>query len=526
MKNQLIKIKKRDRLYVSLAKNFRSVSLYNQTLFNLLISSGLGDKLSNKLSVIAAAIQLEKSYDDVPGYKDFVDRHQIKFISDNYEDFIASIPFTDKKNYIDRYSIAQRCVGGMIPLRDAEIDESSGSSGKPYSWIRGHKELEILRKTLSRLATYMYGPDIVTINGFSMGAWATGTNVSMALVRNGIIKSTGPDAEKMLSVFKMLGPGRTYVVTGYPPFLLELIEYGINNGLNWSEYNLIGIVGGEAMSETLRSELLKHFHTITSAYGASDLDIGVASEFPLSTWIRQKAALNPDLATELFGDARRLPMLFQYDPLDYYVEQNKKGELIVTVNRTAALSPRLRYNVHDIGGHLDFNWVLSVCKKYGLDPLREAPLPYSGKHSKLPFLYIGGRSDSTISYLGANIYPEDVEQGIFGDVPATEERKIKGFAMELVEDNTGQPRPVIYVELNENIETKAIDKKDLQRRIINRLSLNSRDFKTSLKEDPKAGDIEVKVYKIGEGPFTGMKDRIKRKYIINTKKEDGNVKPK
>ena len=66
MNNQIIKIKKRDRLYVSLAKSVRSLSLHNQTLFNLLISSGLGDSLSNRLSVIAAAIQLEKSYDNVP----------------------------------------------------------------------------------------------------------------------------------------------------------------------------------------------------------------------------------------------------------------------------------------------------------------------------------------------------------------------------------------------------------------------------------------------------------------------------
>ena len=67
----MIKIKMRDRLYLSMAKNIRSLSLYNQTLFNLLISSGLGDRLSNRLSVIAAAIQLEKSYNNVPAYRGF-----------------------------------------------------------------------------------------------------------------------------------------------------------------------------------------------------------------------------------------------------------------------------------------------------------------------------------------------------------------------------------------------------------------------------------------------------------------------
>jgi phenylacetate-CoA ligase len=375
-----------------------------------------------------------------------------------------------------------------------------------------------MRRTLSRLATFLYGPNIVTINGFSMGAWATGTNVSMSLARNGLIKSTGPDPEKMLSVFEMTGKDRTYVITGYPPFMLELIEFGLKQNFPWKNYRMVAIVGGEAMSETLRSRLLEYFEIVTSAYGASDLDIGVACEFPVSTWIRQQAQKNPALAAKLFGDDRRLPMLFQYDPLDYYIEQNEGGELIVTVNRPNALSPRLRYNVHDIGGRLDFDEVIEICKSFGLDPLNEAALPYGGKHPSLPFLYIGGRSDSTMSYLGANIYPEDVEQAIFGDAPESEKGLIKGFAMELVEHKDGQPQPCVYIELGEGKNKDSVDPKAISKRVVHRLTENSRDFKTSITEDPKAGDINVNIYEHNTGPFEGMGERIKRKYIITTPK--------
>jgi phenylacetate-CoA ligase len=243
----------------------------------------------------------------------------------------------------------------------------------------------------------------------------------------------------------------------------------------------------------------------------------VAGEFPLSTWIRQQAQKNPELAQKLFGDARRLPMLFQYDPLDYYVEQNDGGELIVTVNRTTALSPRLRYNVHDVGGRLDFDEVIATCKSFGLDPLKDAPLPYGGKHPSLPFLFVGGRSDSTMSYLGANIYPEDVEQALFADAPDSEKNIIKGFAMELVESGDGQPRPQIYVELNEDKDLKSLDPEVLSKRVVDRLAKNSRDFKTSLAEDPKAGKIAVQVYTSNSGPFEGMQQRIKRRYIITKK---------
>ncbi len=32
---------------------------------------------------------------------------------------------------------------------------------------------------------------------------------------------------------------------------------------------------------------------------------------------------------------------------------------------------------------------------------------------RLPFLFLFGRRDSTVSYMGANIYPQDVEYGLY-----------------------------------------------------------------------------------------------------------------
>ncbi|HUL19724.1 MAG TPA: hypothetical protein VLV29_10705, partial [Steroidobacteraceae bacterium] len=49
-------------------------------------------------------------------------------------------PQTDKENYVRRYSTEQRCVGGALPERDVTIDESSGSTGTPYNWVRSGRE--------------------------------------------------------------------------------------------------------------------------------------------------------------------------------------------------------------------------------------------------------------------------------------------------------------------------------------------------------------------------------------------------
>jgi phenylacetate-coenzyme A ligase PaaK-like adenylate-forming protein len=180
----------------------------------------------------------------------------------------------------------------------AELDESSGSSGRPYTWVRGRAELEQVRRRLAMLARYVLagepGPQrpVVTINGFSMGAWATGINVSRALSRLGLIKSAGPEPGKVLSVLELLGPQYTYIITGYPPFLRALLE----QAGDLSRYRLYGFVGGEGMSENLRSRLERAFRAVYSAYGASDLDIGLAAEFPLTVWLRQAAASRPELA--------------------------------------------------------------------------------------------------------------------------------------------------------------------------------------------------------------------------------------
>ena len=102
------------------------------------------------------------------------------------------------------------------------------------------------------------------------------------------------------------------------------------------------MVGGEGMTEGLRAYLERSFDAVYSGYGASDLDIGIAAEFPVTVWLRKHAAADRRLHVALFGDDPRLPMLFQYNPLDHYVETNAQGELIFTINRLSVLSPRIR----------------------------------------------------------------------------------------------------------------------------------------------------------------------------------------
>jgi len=273
--------------------------------------------------------------------------------------WLATLPMTDKHTYIDRYCLAQRCRGGVVPTVDAELDESSGSSGTPYTWVRGAAELRETHATMAILARHLLDHDdcrdrpLVTLNGFSMGAWATGTNVTAALKRLGVVKSTGPDTEKMFSAMKLLGPDRVYVIAGYPPFLRRLLDVAREQQFDLSAYTMFGVVGGEGMSEALRSRLERDFKAVYSAYGASDLDIGVAAETPLSIEIRRLAACEPGLALALFGTPSRLPMVFDvasgiywgaaYDRLgDHHRHQRGLGAKVAAGEQRRALQHRAK----------------------------------------------------------------------------------------------------------------------------------------------------------------------------------------
>jgi phenylacetate-CoA ligase len=42
-------------------------------------------------------------------------------------------------------------------------------------------------------------------------------------------------------------------------------------------------------------------------------------------------------------------MVFQYNPLENYIEVNDAGDTVVTLNNSSVLAPKLRYNVGDEG---------------------------------------------------------------------------------------------------------------------------------------------------------------------------------
>ena len=113
---------------------------------------------------------------------------------------LGSYPPTDKQNYVAAYPEEQRCRRGKLEIEGSVVDESSGSSGQPFNWVRSRRELRSVHKNLAGFTTMVFpSPRRFVINAYSMGAWATGTNTGIAMARIAMVKNTGPDLAKITS---------------------------------------------------------------------------------------------------------------------------------------------------------------------------------------------------------------------------------------------------------------------------------------------------------------------------------------
>ncbi|MEV6692785.1 phenylacetate--CoA ligase family protein [Micromonospora sp. NPDC051196] len=426
---------------------------------------------------------------------------------------LSDFPETDKVGYVVAHDAAARCWGGRLPTRGVVVDESAGSSGRPFNWPRGDRELRAVHRDIAGytgLVFPMRRPFV--INAYSMGAWATGTTTGAAMARVAMVKNTGPDLGKIVDTLREFGPDFDYLVTAYPPFLKHLRDRLDAEEFPWSRYRIYASCGGEGMTEALRDYLEQRFALVRSAYGASDLTIGIGAETRFTVWLRRRLQNDRALRVELLGaDEQRLPMVFQYNPFATYLETNEQRELVCTVTGDV-LQPRLRYNIGDEALLVPYRRIVELAHA---DPVRRAEFrtAVSVERMTLPVLLLFGRRDSTVSYLGANLYPQDVEYGLYaGNSYAAE---INRFCLALVEDAALETRPVIHIELRRPLPASQHEALAAACRsgVRRHLTSVSRDFAQSLVEDPTAGDLRVELHEPGSGPFAG-EQKIKNVYLV------------
>ncbi len=128
----------------------------------------------------------------------------------------------------------------------------------------------------------------------------------------------------------------------------------------------------------------------------------------------------------------------------------------------------------------------------------------------LPYLFLFGRYDQTVSIMGANIYPEDIERSIYAQPELT-----KGYASLMIEV-ANKPNGGVYPKLDiewfsEDVPSLSLT--DLAGRVAETLAEINSDFRNAQKEYPEALKIELNVHGRNQGPFVGKARGIKNRYI-------------
>jgi len=463
----------------------------------LVLSAGPLQPLLAEIGLMRAQAVYVKAKDQCPAYQRFLEAEGFK---PGGKWKLSDLPVMTKENYVKKYSIEDRCYGGRVPATGVVIDESSGSSGVPNNWVRSADEREDVKHILQLNYQLIYrDTGCILLNCFALGPWATGMNVSMSLVDVGILKSIGPDQKKLENTLTIFGPSYRYLVFGYPPFIKSFVD---STTLDLTKYRLDLIVGGEGISESLRTYLLQYFSSVVSSYGASDLEINIGVETPLTIGLRRLCQSNKTLCEHLFGK-QTPPMIFQYNALDYIIETNESGELIFTIGRQTGAAPKLRYNLRDSGGVLSHKELAERLKNESLS-IEDLPKP----QSQFPILYVYGRADLTVPFYGAKVYPTDIEDIINADPVLI--KLINSFQLASYEDEQINRRLKIHLETVKGYAGTMSD--NLSDLFFDGLCAANQDFREVSRMFDRTS-VEVVIHPFETGPFAERDIRIKNKYI-------------
>lgn len=463
-----------------------------------LLRPGRGDLLW-RIGEWRAWLAFDRAVEQVPAYGELVREHGGAVTVRRWRPDFSGVPVTTKENYVRRYPVEARCVGGRLPERGVVIDESSGTSGEPSNWVRGPEERQDTRKLLHLGVHRLLGDTpYFVINAFALGPWATGMNLSMSIVDVAVLKSTGPDVAKIGNTLRLFGPRYRYLICGYPPFLKALVDTA---AIDWSAYDCTAAVGGEGMSEALRDYLRRSFGEVYSSFGASDLEINIATENDFTIAFRRLLLERDELREPLrLPDHGRAPMVFQYNPLDYLIETNEDGELLVTICRLDTTAPKIRYCIHDLGCVRRFDDVQRALAAAGV-----TPASLSDDWIDLPLFFHYGRSDATVAFYGANLPVADVEEAVFS-VPELSER-VASFTLLEGEDAQASKTLELAFELRDGAEPP-----DARAALLAELARVNQDWREASRFMP-AEQPTVSFPAPGTGPFAGYDPRLKRSYV-------------
>ncbi|MDO8523939.1 MAG: hypothetical protein Q7R74_01785 [bacterium] len=456
----------------------------------------------------------------VPAYKKFLKQHSVKSADiKTIEDF-ACLPTTDKKNYIEKFSLKERSPGGSLAAHRI-IAASSGTVGPPMLWPRGEEQEteaaavhEFLFCDLYELDRY---PTLLVI-GFPMGMYVSGVASAIPSFFAGIrhpnltIVTAGNNKESILGILPTLQKKYAQIIlAGHPFFVKDVIETGAREGIRWSKTKVRTFFVSEGFSEEWRRYLGSKLSKIQSArnlfsmYGSSELLL-MGYESPESILIRSAAEKNSRFHQSIFKSART-PSLFHYNPALRYIENSRKGNLLFTAWSGI---PLIRFDLHDAGRVITRSEMQEALVSERIR-LRKDLKKCGWRPWNLPYVALFGRSDYTLVFYAANIYPEHIHAALNSKEFL---KKITGkFSMEKKYTPSMDERLIIHVELQERQRGSGNLQTEIKKKVVDaleRVNMEYRFLRHNLDKDlvPK---VALHPYRDSEYFKAGVKPR----YIIS-----------
>lgn len=428
------------------------------------------------------------------------------------------LPLLTKDNYLRAFPLTELVRGGRLEAMDM-VAVSSGSTGQPGFWPRSLTDelgVAVRFEQVFHDSFMAESRRTLAVVCFALGTWIGGMFTAACcrhLAAKGYPVTTvtpGNNRDEILRVVRALGPQFDQtVLLGYPPFLKDVIDHGNAQGLDWTPLHLKLVTAGEVFSEEWRSLVCARAGIADPCYGTASLygtaDAGVlGNETPLSIAIRQQLAPRPDLARDLFGEAR-LPTLVQYDPLARYFE---------VVDGTLVFSgmsgvPLIRYHIADTGGVIGYNAMLHRLAEAGIDP-RAALAAHEWRGVReLPFVYVFGRTHFAVSFFGANVFPETIAIGL--EQPAIAPHVTGKFVLQAHEGIDAAPHLALAVELAPGAAADAIDPEAIAASVLAQLLRLNSEFKNYTP--PEYQRPRVTLHQAGDPDWfpVGVKHRYTRR---------------
>lgn len=457
----------------------------NSSLDDLLAPGESGDGFTEVLAL------LRRAADKVPAYGAMLKAAGLA--PDDIHDAadFAKLPLLNKANYVRRFPLEALVEGGDLAACDF-FAVSSGSTGEPTLWPRGltHEfQIAVRFEQVLRDNFRAHQHRTLAVVCFALGSWVGGMCTASCLrwiaAKNYplLIVTPGNKIDEILRVVKRLAPDfEQTVLFGYPPFLKEVVDAGRVEKIARDELNVRLVTAGEVFSETWRDLVLERLgqeeglNSIASLYGTADAGV-LGNETPLSVAIRRFLNERPDAAKALFGE-ERLPTLCQYDPTSRYFEVVEGGTLAFSGDNGA---PLIRYHIADQGGIYSFEAMRARLADYKFDPEIAVAQAGLGRARRLPFVYVFGRANFTLSFFGANIFPETISPAL--EKPTLSRWTTGKFVMEAKEGLTGRPHFTVAIELADK-EAPDPTRIDLaEREILDTLLMHNSEYANYVSKD-------------------------------------------